>query len=51
MVAETMCTSRKQVIELPDVIDPNKLVTEDKMFSMAGEVKMISKRPLKLKIP
>ena len=49
MVAETVRTGRKQVINLPSAIDPNNLELEDKKIIRAEEVKTIAKRCLKLK--
>ncbi len=49
LVAETMCTGRKLVINLPSAINPNDLELEDKKIIKAEEVKTIAKRRLKLK--
>ncbi len=49
LVAETVRTGRKQVINLPSAINPNNLELEDKKIIQAEEVKIIAKRHLKLK--
>ncbi len=49
MVAETVRTGRKQVIDLPSAIDPNNPELEDAKIIQAEEVKTIGKRCLKLK--
>ncbi len=49
LVAETVHTGRKQVIDLPSAINPNNLELEDKKIIWAEEVKTIAKRRLKLK--
>ncbi len=48
MVAETVRTGRKQVIDLPSAINPNNLELEDKKIIQAEEVKTIAKRCLNL---
>ena len=50
LVTETMGTGtgKKQVIKLPDAINPNNLELEDKKIICAEEVKTIAKRCLKL---
>jgi hypothetical protein len=49
LVAETMSTGRKQVIDLPSAINPNNPELQDKKIIQAEEVKTIAKRHLKLK--
>jgi hypothetical protein len=49
LVAETVRTGRKQVINLPSAINPNNPELEDKQIIQAEEVKTIAKRRLKLK--
>ena len=48
MVAETVRTGRKQVIDLPSAINPNDPELEDNKIIRAEEVKTIAKRHLKL---
>jgi hypothetical protein len=48
LVAETVCTGRKQIIDLPSAIDPNNPELEDKKIIWAEEIKTITKRHLKL---
>ncbi len=50
LVTETMGTGtgKKQVIKLPDAINPNNLELKDKNIIRAEEVKTIAKRRLKL---
>jgi hypothetical protein len=48
LVAETVCTGRKQVIDLPSAINPNNPELEDKKIIQAEEVRTITKRRLKL---
>ncbi len=48
LVAKTMRTGRKQVIDLPSAINPNNLELEDKKIIQAEVVKTIAKRHLKL---
>jgi hypothetical protein len=49
LVAKTMRTGRKQVINLQSAINPNEPELEDKKIIQAEEVKTIAKRRLKLK--
>jgi hypothetical protein len=48
LVAETVRTGRKQVIDLPSAINPNNPELDNKKIIQAEEVKTIAKRPLKL---
>jgi hypothetical protein len=48
LVAETVRTGRKQVINLPSAIDPNDPELEDKKIIQAEDVKTIAKWRLKL---
>ncbi len=49
MVTETTPTGRKQVIKLPNSIDPYNARFEDKKVIRAEEIKTIEKRHIKLK--
>jgi hypothetical protein len=48
LVAETVRTGRKQVIDLPSTINPNNPELEDKKIIQAEEVKTIANRHWKL---
>ena len=48
LVAETVCTGKKQIIELPPTVDESAAVAEDQKIIRAKEVKTVVKRRLKL---
>jgi hypothetical protein len=48
LVAETVCTSKKQIIELPPAMDPNAPDIDDLNIIRAEEVKSVAKRQQKL---
>ncbi len=48
LVAETVCTGKKQIIELPPAVDESAADVEDQKIIRAEEVKTVTKRQLKL---
>ncbi len=48
MVAETVCTGNKQIINLPPDVDPNAPDIDDLNIIRVEEVKLVAKRRQKL---
>ncbi len=48
LVAETVLTNKKQIIELPPAVDESAADAEDQKIIRAEEVKTVAKRQLKL---